>query len=727
MNVALFIGKFSPIHKDHIKSVLAIPSQINKLHDVLIDEVRVFSTISTEKDKQPLPFEKKIDYAARILEPYSDYVKIVVNREPVKEIWNVFEGEIWGRFKDEDPNKGLYIIAGSDRVEAYEKIVRDITLNKYIKRGRKITFPIKVVNSAGRVDGIGISATEVRRAAKSGDLDQFLSYYDDEHKDIAKEMFEDYSAALKERIKSFTEIFALREKANWKDEGKEIITKIKTAFPSSEVLYIGGTARDFIFDRPCNDIDIACNIRDTDILALFNDDPNSSKEEPPRSFRFGDGHIVIVVYKGQKFDIDCIRGDIFEKIKKGDLTFNCMAYDPLLEKIYDTEGGIKDWRNQNLRFSQFVFDEIKVGREARSVFRPFKFQARYGWDFDSDTEDAIKEYVENCKNNPGKFSFNRVARPTLQKTWDEIVDKSSRGYSSANIKKAINNIKRLGLYDLLMGYQERKNAENDALPDDKKKETTMNFSYDELKESVWPIKEKKIVDASKSYNGAMQILRKIKEVGNKGYLVGGCVRDLLMGMTIEDVDDFDIITDMSAGFIKSKFGGELSGSVWRNGSEVFFMVVNDEPYDIKRIGRNSSFKDELEMRDLTINAIAWDPIEDTYFDPTGGKKDIQRKVLAFTKKNAALVANGQQPARVLRCIRFYATTGFDLSAETVDALEKFAIKTGGNFALQSEEYFKKNWDKMMAGPKGKEALQLLKDLELFDHCKNTFPNIVGDA
>jgi len=67
-----------------------------------------------------------------------------------------------------------------------------------------------------------------------------------------------------------------------------------------------------------------------------------------------------------------------------------------------------------------------------------------------------------------------------------------------------------------------------------------------------------------------------------------------------------------------------------------------------------------------------------------------------------------------------------MSTETLDALEKFAIKTGGHFALGSPTYFEKNWNKLKNGVKGKEAIQLLKDLELFNYCKETFPDIVGD-
>jgi tRNA nucleotidyltransferase/poly(A) polymerase len=495
-----------------------------------------------------------------------------------------------------------------------------------------------------------------------------------------------------------------------------------------------------------------------------------------------------------------------------------MAVDPTTGEVIDPEGGVEDLKNQVISLSKYVEELSDRGAEARSMLRLFKFQSRWGWDIDERTERIIKNFVDKG------HSFSRVSRHNLQKIWEAIKEGPYR-------KKAIENVKRLGLYDLLLSYEEKMNKDSDDPKSKSFGKNKVNFqkeeAYDYIEEGEglktpagmfhpkkfregmesWagdhhayvlrafsegrkvkirkgsdtyvmtptrtgrvlfksPIEEVVLDDEreieyalekikhsgtmtsdiqikiggkvydpksttafrghlfesliagteEEAFKSTYKIIERIKQCGNKAYIVGGAVRDKIMG---KPCNDFDIITDMSNGFIEKKIG-PIRGSMWRNGHEVLVVQYEGEEFDISRIPRTSSLIKELEERDLTMNAIAWDPVDDEYIDPTGGREDIQNKVLAFTPFNAGLVKNGQQPTRVLRCLRFYATSGFKISKETMDALESFAMKVKGNFGIRSKNNFMNNWEKMKKGKNFNNALQLLKDLELYDYCVEEF-------
>lgn len=689
MVIALMIGKWSPIHKDHLKSIQDMSNWAEE-NDA---NCWICSSMSKDTSKQPLSFEEKMKFVEKAV---SRYENVEVIKDPFKGAWEAIERAVYVVWKyQDDQNKGVYIFTGSDHLEEYEQVIKNIK-QRFTKKDRNIDFNIEIMPTSGRVDGIGISATDLRNAAKNEDYESFkrLSAFDNE--EDVKEMYVAYKNALRE---SNEDLFKL---------GNEVISKLKNAFPNAEAYYIGGTARDWVSKKPCNDIDIACNLSKNEIISVF--------PEVISANRFGAGYIVIINYKGQKFDLDSVVDhDIKEKIGTGDLTFNCMAVDPTTGEVIDNEGGLDDLKSETLRFSKFVFETIKRGAEARSIFRPFKFQARWGWEFDKDTEDAIVEFCE-------QYNFNRVAVNNMRKILDAI---KVGEYSN----KAIKNMKRLGVWKLLQDY-ETKGKVGKISGESFKLEEFINhkiLSFEEILRECKTIKsfeeilrESNALDIDGAWDKTMRCLNKIHEVGNKGYIVGGAVRDMLLG---KKANDFDIMTDMSKGWISSKLGN-ITGSSWRNGDEVLFVDIDGELFDIKRIGRSRDFISELEMRDLTINAIAWDPITDEYIDPTNGREDLKNKVLAFTPKNEELIRNGQQPARVLRYIRFLATTGFTPSKSSLDALKSFAIKTKGDFGIKSKNNFENNWNKLKAGKNAEGAIKLMKKLGLYDYCINEFSELM---
>jgi len=552
--------------------------------------------------------------------------------------------------------------------------------------------------------------------------------------------------------------------------GKEVIQKMRDAYPEGSFYFIGGTARDYLAGNECNDVDIATDLEKNEIMTVFPDVVSAN--------RFGAGYIVIINYKGQKFDIDSVVDHpIREKIATGDLTINCMAVDPTTEEVIDPDNGQGDLSLKRLRFSTYVFDLLKRGAEARSVLRPFKFQARWGWDFDGETVDAMKKFVDDG------YNFNRVQPNNMQKIVDQIK-------SGKHAKKAWGNIEEFGLLELLKQYDAKKgtklaeskkvrefdeekwknfrdrsedNLTKDHLgkglnrkglggyfsheadeiidkirkgeldPDEMERDELVmsamrragktqkgNDSRIDLRKKnfIQRMFDASIVDAPRmretqsissdaAYKIGAEMCEAIKKFGNFCYFVGGAARDHILGKTPNDVD---LITDMSEKFLQEKMGSLVKNKFWRNGSQVLVLEKDGEEFEVKRLPRSMSLEQELSARDLTMNSIAWDPTTDEYIDPTDGRGDLERGVLEFTPFTLDAVADGKQPARVIRAFRFMSTTGFDFGEKTKDSLRQFAEKSNGLFGLNSDVTQENNWGKFRKGKFMKKAQDAMREL-----------------
>jgi tRNA nucleotidyltransferase (CCA-adding enzyme) len=165
----------------------------------------------------------------------------------------------------------------------------------------------------------------------------------------------------------------------------------------------------------------------------------------------------------------------------------------------------------------------------------------------------------------------------------------------------------------------------------------------------------------------------------KTYLVGGAVRDLLMGLEPKDKDYVVVGSSIEE---MTKLGFEMVGENF----PIFLHPKTKEEYALarreKKTGKgysaflvevdNVSLEDDLFRRYLTINAIALDEQTNTLIDPFNGQEDIKNKVLKHVSSCFA-----EDPLRVLRVARFQARyTNFTINQETkammIDLMEKEA-------------------------------------------------------
>ena len=172
------------------------------------------------------------------------------------------------------------------------------------------------------------------------------------------------------------------------------------------------------------------------------------------------------------------------------------------------------------------------------------------------------------------------------------------------------------------------------------------------------------------------ILNKLNEEGFEAYIVGGCVRDKLLGL---HPHDYDITTSAEPQEIKRIFKdfktiliGEEFGTIGILIDKTLYEVTTfriDGKYKNFRKPENVIFSknlvEDLKRRDFTINAMAMDSKGELY-DPFGGKNDLEDKVLrAVGRPNERLK---EDAIRILRAIRFAGRLNLYIDDELFDAI-----------------------------------------------------------
>ncbi len=177
--------------------------------------------------------------------------------------------------------------------------------------------------------------------------------------------------------------------------------------------------------------------------------------------------------------------------------------------------------------------------------------------------------------------------------------------------------------------------------------------------------------------GVLNIIDVLRKNGFAAYVVGGSIRDILLGMPVYD---WDITTDASPQQVTSLFEkvvptGIKYGTVTVLLKDGDFEVTTfrcDEKYTDGRHPDKISFtkdiKEDLSRRDFTVNAIAYDPIEDELIDPFEGRSDLEKKMIRAVGE--PLERFKEDGLRALRACRFAAKLGFSIEDATLRAISK---------------------------------------------------------
>lgn len=206
----------------------------------------------------------------------------------------------------------------------------------------------------------------------------------------------------------------------------------------------------------------------------------------------------------------------------------------------------------------------------------------------------------------------------------------------------------------------------------------------------------------------IKILNKLNKCG-KGYIVGGAIRDILLGLKPKDVD---FATNLSYETLKTLFS-EYTPKETGKSFGVLRIRINNIDYEIakfrediygkeKKVSFVDDIKNDLARRDFTINAMAYNQKEGI-IDLYNGQKDIENRIINFIGNAEERII--EDPLRVLRAFRFMSRLDFSLSENTIEAIKK------QKDLLKNipEERITMEFSKLLLGENIKNTLTLMKD------------------
>lgn len=216
---------------------------------------------------------------------------------------------------------------------------------------------------------------------------------------------------------------------------------------------------------------------------------------------------------------------------------------------------------------------------------------------------------------------------------------------------------------------------------------------------------------------ALYIINTLHRKGFEAYLVGGCVRDWLLGQHSED---WDIVTsalpdDIEACFEKTVAVGKAFG--------VIVVIIEDKSYEIATYRTEYGYADgrrpegitfatreeDVKRRDFTVNALLYDPVADQVIDYVGGENDIRAKIIRTVGNPEERFL--EDHLRILRAVRFAVKTGFVLEPETRKAITELA----GLVRTVSVERISNEFLKMLTSVNAGKVLPLLYETNLLQH------------
>ncbi|MFW6094562.1 MAG: polynucleotide adenylyltransferase PcnB [Pseudomonadota bacterium] len=185
---------------------------------------------------------------------------------------------------------------------------------------------------------------------------------------------------------------------------------------------------------------------------------------------------------------------------------------------------------------------------------------------------------------------------------------------------------------------------------------------------------------------ALDVVERLADAGFEALLVGGCVRDLLLGLHPKD---FDVATNATPEEVKRLFrrsrlvGRRFRIAHVRYGRHIIEVSTfrkghadeeeerrHDDSGLILRDNVWGTLDEDAFRRDFTINALYYDPTSEEIIDFVGGLDDLEHRRLRFI--GDADVRLREDPVRILRAIRFHAKLGFALAPEIEAAIPAVA-------------------------------------------------------
>ncbi len=220
-----------------------------------------------------------------------------------------------------------------------------------------------------------------------------------------------------------------------------------------------------------------------------------------------------------------------------------------------------------------------------------------------------------------------------------------------------------------------------------------------------------------------RITTTLEAAGFEAWVVGGCVRDLLLGRKPKD---WDITTNATPEQIQGLFENTFYtnefgtvGIVNEGVEDESLKVVEATPYrlegkysDARRpdsVEFSQNIEDDLKRRDFTINSLAYNPVKDKLLDPYEGIKDIGVGLIRAVGEPGERF--GEDALRIMRAVRISAELGFDIETNTKTAM----AKCGSQLEKISKERIRDEFVRILNSPKPMQAFVLSHSLGILQY------------
>ena len=226
----------------------------------------------------------------------------------------------------------------------------------------------------------------------------------------------------------------------------------------------------------------------------------------------------------------------------------------------------------------------------------------------------------------------------------------------------------------------------------------------------------------------LAIARAVKDAGGRAFLVGGCVRDVLMENPIKDWDvevyqlqperlrevleTFGTVNAVGEAFTVYKLGHDLDVSIPRrerkSGRGHRGFVIEGEP--------GLSIEEATRRRDFTVNAILEDPLTGEFVDPFNGQEDIKNRVLRAVSKDTF----AEDSLRVLRAAQFASRFHFTIDPDTIALCQSIDLSD-----LPGERIWGEIEKLLMLSESPSVGLRWLSELNVVDQLFPEIANLIS--
>ena len=211
------------------------------------------------------------------------------------------------------------------------------------------------------------------------------------------------------------------------------------------------------------------------------------------------------------------------------------------------------------------------------------------------------------------------------------------------------------------------------------------------------------------------VCRTLRAAGHQGYLVGGCVRDLLLQ---REPADYDVSTDATPDRVQQLFPGSLAVGAQFG---VIIVVQNSAQVEVATFRSDVGYSDgrhpdkvifastpqeDIRRRDFTINALLMDPETNAVLDYVGGQEDLQAGIIRAIGDPRQRF--GEDKLRMIRAVRFAARFRYAIESATFGAMQKLAAEV----SQVSAERIRDELTKLLTEGAARRGFELLDESRL---------------